>query len=474
MVSRPRTRRWQSDLLSAGVVAWALLLCAVRCTCEPVDLTGAPFACGSDSDCIEGFVCGAESLCTPPVGAPDAGTGPDAGDAGDAGCVPTSATEQVCFGGIDEDCDGMSDCGDPDCEDQLCSTGGAFACSAGGCVCAVNDVEIATGSNAGGNVVRFDGRLSWIIGGESGDILYGECEGNCEAPSTRVLESPSYPRQRPSMKLGGTGLIAAWRRGNGVLGFAECAGGCMDSGFERVGIGGLQIGAMPVHVAAEGNRRAIVAMDQTGRVLWVECPGQCDTAAQWSSQVLSPAGAPKGLAALLWQEDGGTGRMTAFGGPLRARSCTGACAAASAWSPALTLDSDSFQPELRRTDSGRVALFARSEALKKLFAFGCAAGSDCSIPQSWAPAVAWSFPADTRDYHSSVTPDGGLAFVTSVPAHLVAGVETNGAFVTAPLPLCDGGTVSGYEPAGFVDARGRWTVLYHSRSGGTRLYLPRQ
>lgn len=50
----------------------------------------------------------------------------DAGDGGfdavDAGpvCTPRAATEQNCSDGIDDDCDGLFDCADPDCTSQTC------------------------------------------------------------------------------------------------------------------------------------------------------------------------------------------------------------------------------------------------------------------------------------------------------------------------------------------------------------------
>ena len=61
------------------------------------------------------------------AGRPDAGaTGPrDAGS-----CTPTATSETSCGDGIDDDCNGLTDCADPACAGQSC--GGAGTCSTGG------------------------------------------------------------------------------------------------------------------------------------------------------------------------------------------------------------------------------------------------------------------------------------------------------------------------------------------------------
>jgi hypothetical protein len=78
-----------------------------------------------------------------PGGSPDASavqqqdgaiTAPEAdGGAGPIECSTSIDTETGCADGVDEDCDGFTDCLDPDCEGQSCGDG-AETCQAGGCI----------------------------------------------------------------------------------------------------------------------------------------------------------------------------------------------------------------------------------------------------------------------------------------------------------------------------------------------------
>ena len=80
----------------------------------------------------------------------DAGAGPraDAGGPGGSGgmggtgssstakppaCTRPMGSERACDDGADDDCDGLRDCADPDCDDQACGSG-ALMCTAGACI----------------------------------------------------------------------------------------------------------------------------------------------------------------------------------------------------------------------------------------------------------------------------------------------------------------------------------------------------
>ena len=49
-------------------------------------------------------------------------------------CTKPTGSESECGNGEDDDCDGFSDCLDPDCDGQTCGTGGALTCTAGACI----------------------------------------------------------------------------------------------------------------------------------------------------------------------------------------------------------------------------------------------------------------------------------------------------------------------------------------------------
>ncbi len=49
-------------------------------------------------------------------------------------CEATTQVEQACSNGVDEDCDGFTDCLDNECDGQQCGTGDGFTCLAGACL----------------------------------------------------------------------------------------------------------------------------------------------------------------------------------------------------------------------------------------------------------------------------------------------------------------------------------------------------
>src|SRR5262245_61963954 len=104
------------------LIAMAVLVTVAACTCHGID--DLEFACQGPQDCASGYEC-VDNVCR------RAGTS-DAGDGGvDAGCV---AAPEDCANGLDDDCDQLIDCADPDCNTLACA--GAKACIGGQCLCA--------------------------------------------------------------------------------------------------------------------------------------------------------------------------------------------------------------------------------------------------------------------------------------------------------------------------------------------------
>jgi len=115
-----------------------------RCSASTPEHCGEP-ACEVDSDCTGRADC-AEGRCSfgvclcgsPPddAGVVERDAGTDAGPRPDTG-PGCSSTETACTDGEDDDCDGMIDCADPDCNGASCDDGDACTegdtCSAGTC-----------------------------------------------------------------------------------------------------------------------------------------------------------------------------------------------------------------------------------------------------------------------------------------------------------------------------------------------------
>ena len=96
------------DVLCGGVTCGAQQLC-VAGACRETSCGGV--ACAQGQVCANGRC--SETAC---VGASCAsGRRCQAGE-----CVACAARESICFDGLDEDCDGKTDCQDTDCGNQLC------------------------------------------------------------------------------------------------------------------------------------------------------------------------------------------------------------------------------------------------------------------------------------------------------------------------------------------------------------------
>lgn len=128
-----------------------------RCSPQTPEFCGAP-GCRADADCdspiacatgacvdsecflaLDDAQCGPSEFCDPQLGCvlrPEVDGGPPEVDAGPS----CPATETECSDGIDDDCDGMSDCADSDCLGASCDDAS---------VCTENDACAADGTCTG-------------------------------------------------------------------------------------------------------------------------------------------------------------------------------------------------------------------------------------------------------------------------------------------------------------------------------------
>jgi hypothetical protein len=139
---RPGRRTTTSTRLYLFTFPWLL-----GCDSSNADAGGLP---GEPDASAPAKPDGGKPPTTPPTGgashSDDAGTGGKSatggaggmggtgmgGAAGASTCVPTVDTEARCSDGKDDDCDGFTDCLDPDCDGKSCGDGG-LTCQAGGC-----------------------------------------------------------------------------------------------------------------------------------------------------------------------------------------------------------------------------------------------------------------------------------------------------------------------------------------------------
>ncbi len=110
------------------------------CVCSgnggPAEASERTCGDGHDNDC-DGMVDCSDSNCAgDPCGANgrvcSSGVCVCSGNGG-----PVEISERTCGDGHDNDCDGLADCSDPDCEGDACGANG-MVCSSGSCVCSGN------------------------------------------------------------------------------------------------------------------------------------------------------------------------------------------------------------------------------------------------------------------------------------------------------------------------------------------------
>jgi len=148
---------------------------------------GAPEGAGElscddsfDNDC-DGKIDCADPSCTDRLCTMASGAAGACGQ-GQCQCHATSATETVCFDGVDQDCDSRVDCADSDCQPLGNALGGV--CDAKGMTCSVN-----LGSGSTCTVCSGNGGRAEVAETSCGDGFDNDCDGivDCQDPDCAGL-----------------------------------------------------------------------------------------------------------------------------------------------------------------------------------------------------------------------------------------------------------------------------------------------
>ena len=138
------------------------LLFIAACSARPVVEAGDAGAADAGlSNPCDGVTCAATAFCLEGTCVLIERPEVDAGSEADAGTAPFDAvpgcatsTERNCTDGTDDDCDGLTDCADPDCEDLACADDGKTCsrdvCLAGVCAHPAIDAGIVCRASIGG------------------------------------------------------------------------------------------------------------------------------------------------------------------------------------------------------------------------------------------------------------------------------------------------------------------------------------
>ncbi|MEC7523275.1 MAG: hypothetical protein VYE22_25570 [Myxococcota bacterium] len=175
-----------------------------------------------------------EGRCDPTLGCGGEPPPPDDAGAGDAGGC--AAREAFCNDGADDDCDGLTDCADPDCADALCDDGDLCThtdrCAAG--VCAGTAIDCASdacvtracnGTPTCDEAPMADGTACPDDGNACTNdrCMGGTCAHPARADGTACPDDGNACTTDRCM--GGTCAHPARADGTGLGGFRRCCGG---------------------------------------------------------------------------------------------------------------------------------------------------------------------------------------------------------------------------------------------------------
>ncbi len=185
---------------------WAL---AASCTCDPLAIDSVKYRCSKDGDCGPGSRC-VGLICTAP-----AAMGGDGGSS-DAGCV--AMPREICNNGIDDTCDGLSDCADPGCLGQSCGKDGRFCPADGGaCACSGNGGVAETTESLCGDTFDND------CNGKADCQDWAACDGlSCDSALPLTCQGPRCLCAPDAGSKGGSEVDCANRKDDNCNGLIDC------------------------------------------------------------------------------------------------------------------------------------------------------------------------------------------------------------------------------------------------------------
>ncbi|MGQ0507503.1 MAG: hypothetical protein ACT4TC_19550 [Myxococcaceae bacterium] len=386
-------------------------------------------------------------------------------------------TEQSCSDGRDNDCDGLTDCQDPDCAAKTCSaTMSTLTCDAAqACTCPLQERRFDTARSGPSALVVGENAAVKLLYMPSagGGVFYSECSANCASTSptlsTPVQITPltANANLRPLMVAApGGALEAAFRSTrNGIerVSFATCASSCnsaaswtlRDFNGDGTAAGFDSTGTVRA-VAHQGN------INGTSVATYAECAGtNCATAgATWSTVQFNfdPFGASIALTPLA---GGGLKRTAIFGAEngtgIFYAECTTNCGDTAGWST-VTLTNPGPKPELVVDKNGLPRIFHTDNSTPLRLRCTRCTQAPCTTAANWTST---ELSTNATQPVIGAGNQGATFFAMSSGGNVMLGTEgATGGYVPAQVPSCMAAMTPGTFAAATQDAAGRWHFSY--------------
>jgi hypothetical protein len=415
------------------------------------------------------------------------GGGPTGGGSATGGGGNCAATETNCSNGLDDDCDGLIDCADPDCLGQGCNVADSnvvcLSTAPAVCSCGVNDGTINGNDYGTVTVVELAGRPRVIYDGDNGNVSYTECTSGCSG-SSPVWSAPITLGQnvggneRPVvLTTAQGGLVVALRDQpggtNGArLVYAECPTGNCDLAtswktLQVTALGGERAGSY-LDLDMESSLRAIAFERPDAGGAWAECSTNCAAdAGNWTfyetglaSNSHPTALVRGGVRRAMFGIAGGAGNTGVNYVECNGNQCPTAGwvsvrASPSGRSPDLTLDSHGVLTAFAVNGNGG------------LISLRCISGN-CTNNNSWTSTTLVNggtglpFAGNTPDGRAFVVYGSGTTSPLMQDAPLSVAIEqADAGYILGGLSDCArSGVRTMNDAAGYVSAQGRWRIVH--------------